>query len=111
MLLCLISVVGSGTNCTDKSYALTSKQNEAHIYVGTVIGAIMLKLNLPRWGEALPPLPVQCFLLSDNYFLRPSVKPNYLHESLALKVKQTTYLTLLSMRVTAMQSIRALSAA
>ncbi len=49
-----------------KSYTLTSKQNKAHIYVGTVIGAITIKSNLPRWGEALPPLPVQSFLLPDT---------------------------------------------
>ena len=36
-------------------YALTSKQNEAHIYVGTVIGAITIKSNLPKLGDALPP--------------------------------------------------------
>ncbi len=37
------------------SYALTSKRNEAHIYVGTVIGAITIKSNLPKLGDALPP--------------------------------------------------------
>ncbi len=43
-----------------KSYALTSKRNKAHIYVGTVIGAIMIKSNLPRsgWGVASPVSPI-----------------------------------------------------
>jgi len=52
------------------------------------------------------------FFLEDNYFLRPSVKPHYLRESLALKVKRTLYPTLLSMSmwITAMLSIRALGA-
>ena len=52
-----------------KSYALTSKQNKAHIYVGTEIGAITIKSNLPRWGEALPPPPVQSFLLPEVQLL------------------------------------------
>ncbi len=42
-----------------KSYALTSTQNEAHIYVGTVIGAITIEIQLPRVGEALPLPSVQ----------------------------------------------------
>ena len=55
MFVCLISVVGSGTNCTDKILCITSKQNEAHIYMGTVIGAITIEIQLPRVGESLPP--------------------------------------------------------
>jgi hypothetical protein len=48
---------------------------------------------------------------SSNYFARPLVKPHYLGKSLALKVKQTPYQTLLSMWVMAMLlSIRALGA-
>ena len=45
---------------------LTSKQNKAHIYVGTVMWAITIKSNLPR-GEPLSPPSVQSFLLlSEN---------------------------------------------
>jgi hypothetical protein len=42
MFVCLLSFggsgSGSGTNCTYKKPQLTSKQIEAHIYVGTVYG-------------------------------------------------------------------------
>ncbi len=54
-LFLLLVVVQIGQS---KSYALTSKRNEARIYLETVIGAITIKSNLPRWGEALPPLPL-----------------------------------------------------
>jgi hypothetical protein len=49
-------------------------------------------------------------MLEDDYFDRPSVKPHYLRESMALEVKRTLYPTLLSMWITAMQSIRELCA-
>jgi len=45
------------------------------------------------------------FFLDRNYFARPLVKPRYLCKSLALKVKQTVYPTLLSMWIMAMLSI------
>jgi hypothetical protein len=50
------------------------------------------------------------FFKEDDYFNRPSVKPHYLRKSMALKVKQTLYPTLLSMWITAMQSIWVLGA-
>ena len=55
------------------SYVLTSKQNEAHNYVGTVIGAIMIKSNLPKLGDALPPPSVQSFLLHDIVWFYPFI--------------------------------------
>ena len=63
MCLCLIYVGVNGTNCT---YGLTSKQNKAHIYVGTVIGAITINSNLPRCGRLCPPSTLQSLLLHDK---------------------------------------------
>jgi hypothetical protein len=73
-----------------KSYALTSKRNEAHIYVGTVIGAITIKSNLPRWGEALPPPPVQSFLLSDEPIGAAPGRDYYLICVVATRMVRTT---------------------
>ena len=56
-----------------KSYALTSTQNEAHIYVGTVIGAITIEIQLPRVGEALPLPSVQYWnVLYSIYVVKKS---------------------------------------
>ena len=65
----------------------------------------MYEISQPFWSAEM----IQFFLV-EYYFLRPSVKPHYLGESMALKVKRALHPTLLSMWITAMQSIRALGA-
>ena len=59
--MCLFHIyfVVSGTNF---SYGLTSKQNMAHIYVGTVQGPSPKTSNLSRVEEVSPPSTLESFL-------------------------------------------------
>ena len=52
-------VVVGGTHFT---YGLTSKQNMAHIYVGTVQGPSPKTSNLSRVEEVSPPSTLESFL-------------------------------------------------
>ncbi len=70
--VCLIYFVVSGKNFT---YGFTSKQNEAHIYVGTVqhcLGAITIDIQFVSLWEASPPWTIESFQLLDGYLVIPN---------------------------------------